>query len=167
MTKGSVRSIWWKWEETTEEAPGGGYFPTFLKKKKHYAERSRYRGERQREQTGGSVGRGGASDFFRCPTFRRGGVNSGFSHSSQGQMLFFMQPELEQTPGTLHRQATSHAQHSLVIIGWAAWPHHSHVNIRTGRHFAWKPVINDLSRRKRCFGTCNVNTLKMTQQMQK
>lgn len=105
------------------------------------------REERKSEQHRRSQ-RGGASDFFRCPTLRRGGGNSGFTHSSQGQTLLFMQPGLEQTPGTLYRQATSHAQRSLVITGWAAWPRHSHVNIHTSRHFAWKTVINDLNQRK-------------------
>ncbi len=49
-----------------------------------------------------------------------------------------------QTPGTLQRQATSYGQRSLVIT----WPCHSYVNIHTGCHFAWKPVINDLNQRK-------------------
>lgn len=115
-------------------------------------------GERKSEQTGGSRG-GGASGFFRCPTFRGGGGNSGFTRPSQGQTLLFMQPGREQTPGTLQRQATSHAQRSLVITGSAAWPRHSHVNIHTGRHFAWKSVINDPNQRKWRISTCNVNVL--------
>ena len=83
---------------------------------------------------------------------------------SQGQTLLFMQPGPVQTPGMLQRQATSHAQRSLVITGRAAWPHHSHVNIHTGRHFAWEPVINDPDQRKRCFSMCDVNVSRVTQQ---
>lgn len=143
---------------------GGGpwYFPTFPH---HGGWNDRYRGEK--EPTNRRQQRGGASGFFRCPTFRRGGGNSGFTHPSQGQTLLFMQPGLEQTPGTLQRQATSHAQRSLVITISAAWTRHSHVNIHIGRHFAWKPVINDLNQRKWCFSMCNVNVLKRTQQMHK
>lgn len=89
---------------------------------------------RERKKERANTG-GGVSDFFRCSTLRHGGGNSGCSHPSQGQMLFFMQ---EQTPAELLRQATSHAPHSLVIIRSAAWPQHSHVNVHTGLHFAWR-----------------------------
>ncbi len=146
-------------EEGGDAGGGSWYFPTSWR-----VERQVQRRTGKSQQKGGSRG-GGASDFFRCPTFRRGGGNSGFTHPSQGQALLFMQPGLEQTPGTLQRQATSHAQRSLVITGSAAWPRHSHVNTHTGRHFAWKPVINDLNQRKWCFSMCNVNVLKRTQQM--
>lgn len=143
-------------EETREECPST--FPLFFFFFDITEGGTTGTGERKSEQTGGSRG-GGASGFFRCPTFRGGGGNSGFTRPSQGQTLLFMQPGREQTPGTLQRQATSHAQRSLVITGSAAWPRHSHVNIHTGRHFAWKSVINDPNQRKWRISTCNVNVL--------
>lgn len=150
----------WRWEEKREkkweESPGP--FPLFLTSCR--AERQVQRRERARTNRRGQ--RGGASDFVRCPTFRHGRVNSGFIHPSQGQALLFMQPGLVQAPGMLQRQATSHAQRSLVITGSAAWPCHSHVNTHTSQHFAWTPVINDLNQRKWCFSVCNVNVLKRT-----
>lgn len=94
------------------------YFPLFPPRQHHGGWNDRYRGDTER--TNGREQRGGASDFFRCPTFRCGGGNSGFSHPSQGQTLLFMQAGLEQTPGTLYRQATSHAQRSLVITGFGS-----------------------------------------------
>lgn len=88
---------------------GPGNFPLFSFERHHGRWNDRYRGEK--EQTNRREPRGGASDFFRCPTFRRGASgNSGFNRVSQGQASLFMQPGLEQTPGLLYRQATSRAQ---------------------------------------------------------
>lgn len=121
-------------------------------------------GEEEGEEVGG--------ESWSFPTFfdiMEGGTTGTEErkNKNQGQTLLFMQPGLEQAPGTLQRQATSHAQRSLVITGWEARPCHSHVNIHTSQHFAWKPVINDLNQRKWSFGVCNVNVLKMAQRMHK
>lgn len=87
MAKGSICACGgggWRQrgEETREKCPGNFllFFLCF--------------GIRQggrKEQTSRRGRRGGASDFFRCPTFRRSGDNSDFTHVSQGQALPLVQ----------------------------------------------------------------------------
>lgn len=87
----------WKWEENAEAWHGrrvrSHSFFFFFLSRHHYDWNNRY--EAEKERTNRRETR--KEEPFSCPTFRRGGGGSGFSHPSQGQTLFFMP---KQTPGT-------------------------------------------------------------------
>lgn len=153
MAKGSVCACGgggWRLrgEETREKRPGN--FPLFFL---CFAVRQGGR----KEQTSGRGQRGGASDFFRCLTFRRSGDNLDFTHVSQGQAL----PLVQTWPALV----VPNDCESLPALQQSPRLPHVNINRVSVRIFAWKPIINGLNQWKWCLITCNVNALKTTPQM--